>query len=146
MYSKTLYAGWGDMDLNGHMRNTAFLDKAADVRTMFFAEHGFPVGEFRRLRFGPVVMRDEVEYLREAALLDELTVTLELAGMAADGSRFLIRNGILGPDGRLRARVTSTGGWLDLAARRLIAPPQALLAALQSLSRTADFVDLPSSL
>jgi len=146
VYAKKLYAGWGDMDFNGHMRNTAFLDKVADVRTMFFAENGFPAGEFSRLRFGPVVMRDEVEYIREVGLLEEVTVTLELAGLAPDGSRFVIRNRILEPDGNLCARVTSTGGWLDLKARRLTAPPAALLAALRSLTRTADYADLPSSL
>ena len=43
MYSKQVLAGWGDMDFNSHMRNTAFLDKAADVRMMFFAENGFPM-------------------------------------------------------------------------------------------------------
>jgi acyl-CoA thioester hydrolase len=37
MYTKTLYAGWGDMDFNSHMRNTAFLDKVADVRGAWFA-------------------------------------------------------------------------------------------------------------
>jgi acyl-CoA thioester hydrolase len=46
----------------------------------------------------------------------------------------------------LAARVTSTGGWLDLKARRLIAPPVALLAALRLLARTEDFAALPSSL
>jgi acyl-CoA thioester hydrolase len=40
MYERTLFASWGDMDFNGHMRNTAYLDKAADVRLMFFAAHG----------------------------------------------------------------------------------------------------------
>ncbi len=44
MYSKTLFAGWADMDFNSHMRNTAFLDKSADVRMMFFSENGFPTG------------------------------------------------------------------------------------------------------
>jgi len=43
MYEKTLYAGWGDMDSNRHMKNTAFLDKSADVRMMFFSDNGFPV-------------------------------------------------------------------------------------------------------
>jgi len=28
VYEKTLIAGWGDMDFNAHMRNTAYLDKA----------------------------------------------------------------------------------------------------------------------
>lgn len=38
MYTKKLYAGWADMDSNSHMRNTAYLDKAADVRqTISFA-------------------------------------------------------------------------------------------------------------
>ena len=60
MYSKRLLAGWSDMDFNAHMKNTAFLDKAADVRLMFFAENGFPTAEFTRLRIGPVVVRDEI--------------------------------------------------------------------------------------
>ena len=48
MYSKTLYAGWSDMDFNSHMKNTAYLDKAADVRQMFLMENGFPIEEFLR--------------------------------------------------------------------------------------------------
>ncbi len=44
MYSKTLYAGWGDMDFNSHMRNTAYLDKSGDVRMMFFSENGLGLG------------------------------------------------------------------------------------------------------
>ncbi len=32
MYTKILHAGRGDMDFNALMRNTAYLDKAADVR------------------------------------------------------------------------------------------------------------------
>ncbi|MBC7988805.1 MAG: thioesterase family protein, partial [Luteimonas sp.] len=68
MYTKTLYAGWADMDFNSHMKNTAYLDKAADVRQMFLMEHGFPMEEFLRLRIGPVVMKDEVEYFNEVGL------------------------------------------------------------------------------
>jgi acyl-CoA thioester hydrolase len=145
MYSKTLFASWADMDFNSHMRNTAFLDKSADVRMMFFAENGFPMSEFLRLRLGPVVMKDEVEYRREVGLLQEITVTLAVAGHADDGSRFVLRNEILQRDGTLCARVTSTGGWLDLAARKLIAPPEALHKAMKSLPQTSDFQVLPSS-
>ena len=146
MYTKTLYAGWGDMDFNSHMRNTAYLDKAADVRMMFFAENGFPVEEFTRLKIGPVIMKDEVEYRAEVGLLQEIRVTLALAGLSEDGSRFLLRNEILHPGGKLCARVTSGGGWLDLDARKLVAPPPALLATMNSLDRTADFAVLPSSI
>lgn len=146
MYSKTLYAGWGDMDFNSHMRNTAYLDKAVDVRQMFLMEHGFPMEEFLRLRIGPVVMKDEVEYFREIGLQQQITVTCALAGHAEDGSRFVLRHEIFRPDGKPSARVTSTGGWLDLNERRLIAPPPALLAAMNALERTSDFMVLPTSI
>jgi len=146
MYSKKLYAGWADMDFNSHMKNTAYLDKAADVRQMFLIEHGFPVAEFLRLRIGPVVMKDEVEYFKEVGLQQEITVTYALAGHAPDGSRFMLRHEIFRPDGKLSARVTSAGGWLDLVERKLVAPPPALLAAMQLLEKTSDFAVLPSSI
>jgi acyl-CoA thioester hydrolase len=66
--------------------------------------------------------------------------------MAPDGSRFVIRNDLLREDGKLCARVTSVVGWLDLVARKLVAPPEALLAAVRSADRTSDFVELPSAL
>lgn len=146
MYSKTLLASWADMDFNAHMRNTAFLDKSADVRLMYFAENGFPAGEFSRLRIGPVVMKDEVEYRKEVGLLQEITVTLAIAGHSEDGSRFILRNEILRPDGTLCARVTSSGGWLNLATRKLVSPPEALHNAMKSLEQTSDFTALPSSI
>ena len=90
-------------------------------------------------------MKDELEYFREVGLQQQITVTYALAGHAEDGSRFLLRHEILRSDGKLAARVTSTGGWLDLDERKLIAPPPTLLAAMNHLERTSDFIVLPSS-
>jgi len=144
MFETTLYAGWGDTDFNGHMRNTAYLDKAADTRMRFFEAQGFPMSEFSRLRLGPVVRKDEVEYFRETGLLETLRVTLAVAAQSEDGSRFQLRNEFFKADGHLAARVTSLGGWLDHAARKLVVPPPALLDAMQAMGRTEDFQDLPS--
>ena len=134
------------MDFNSHMKNTAYLDKTADVRQMFLMENGFPMEEFFRLRIGPVIMKDELEYFKEVGLQQKITVTYALAGQAPDGSRFLLRHEIFRPDGKLSARVTSAGGWLDLAERKLIVPPPALLSAMTSLEKTSDFTVLPSSM
>ena len=146
MYEKNFIAGWGDMDFNSHMRNTAYLDKSADLRMMFFSENGFPMEEFMRRRIGPVVMKDEIAYFKEVRLLESLRATLVQAGMAEDGSHFLLRNEFYRADGRLVARVTSEGGWLDLAARKLIVPPDSLFQAMQSLPKTNDFQVLASSI
>ena len=145
-YERKAFAGWGDMDFNSHMRNTAFLDKSADVRLAFFSENGFTMGEFVRLRLGPVIQRDELEYHREIALLDEIRITLAIAGLAEDGSRWMMRNEFFRSDGKLSATVTSTGGWLDLAARKLVAAPERLLEALRKLPRVDPFQALPSAL
>src|SRR5262245_7540991 len=113
---------------------------------MFFSENGFPMEEFVRRRIGPVIRRDELEYFREIRLLEEMRVTLMIAGLAEDGSRFLIRNEFWRADGTLSATVTSAGGWLDQNLRRLVAPPETLLAALRLLPRTNDFQQLPSTI
>ena len=145
-FSISSIAGWADMDANAHMANIAFLSKCIDARMSFFKQHGFPVTEFAKRQIGPVVRRDELEYFREIALLEPITVTLEIAGMAPDGSRFRLRNEILSGDGKVAARITSEGGWLDLAKRKLIAPPADLLAALSAMPQASEFERLPSSI
>jgi acyl-CoA thioester hydrolase len=100
------------------------------------------MSEFVRLKLGPVVMKDEIEYRREVGLLQEITVTLAISGLSSDGGRLVMRNEFLRADGTLCAKVTSAVGWLDLSTRKLVAPPEALLAALRALPRTADFTAL----
>ena len=145
MFEKQMVAGWVDMDFNSHMRNTAFLDKSADVRMMFFSEPGFTMDEFMRRKIGPVIKKDEIEYFKEIRLLEEFRVSLSIVGLAEDGSRFLLRNEFWRTDGQLAARVTSTGGWLDLSLRKLVAPPEALLSCFRSLLQDENFENLPSS-
>jgi acyl-CoA thioester hydrolase len=142
-YAREFLAGWGTMDFNGHMANTAYLDLAADVRMAFFAEHGFPPREFHRLGIGPVMKKDELEYFREVGLFDTVTVTYAALAMSADGARFVIENEIWSAAGERAATVRSTGGWLDLRARKLVPPPPDLFAAFAKVPRVPGFVELP---
>lgn len=142
-YAKEFLAGWGTMDFNGHMANTSYLNLAADVRMAFFAEHGFPPSEFRRLALGPVVRKEELEYFREVGLHDTVTVTYAVLAMSADGARFVVENEVWSTDGERAATVRSTGGWLDLRARKLVAPPPALLGVFAEVPRAPGFVELP---
>jgi acyl-CoA thioester hydrolase len=144
-YAKEFVAGWGTMDFNGHMANSAYLNLAADVRMAFFAEHGFPPGEFRRLSLGPVIQKDELEYFREVGLYDTVTVTYAVLAMSANGARFVVENEVWSAAGERAARVRSTGGWLDLRARKLVSPPDALFDAFAKVPRAEGFVELPST-
>ena len=141
-YAREFLAGWATMDSNGHLANTAYLDLAADARVAFFAEHGFPPTEFRRLAVGPVIRRDEVEYFREINLHDMVTVTFAMLALSPDGARFTLENEVWAAADRHAATVRSTGGWLDLRTRRLVAPPAALRDALLQVPRSREFVEL----
>lgn len=142
LFERTFHAGWVDMDFNAHMRNTAYLDRCVDVRLMYFTSRGFSMREFERLRIGPVVRRDEVEYFREMRLLEQFRITLAVAALSPDASRFSLRNEFFKEDGELAARVTSHGGWQDLVARKLTAPPAKLAECLRELARTGDYADI----
>jgi acyl-CoA thioester hydrolase len=144
-YAREFLAGWGAMDANGHLANTAYLDLAADARVAFFAEHGFPPTEFRRLAVGPVIRHDEVEYFREISLHDTVTVTFSMLALSPDGARFTLENEIWPAADRHAATVRSSGGWLDLRTRRLVVPPAALREALMQVPRNHEFVELPST-
>ena len=142
-YVKRLQVNWGDLDANGHMANTAYLAKAADVRMFFFEEHGFPWKEFVRVGIGPVIQRETLEYRKELRMHEAIDITLAFEGLSTDGSRWILANEFLRSDGQLAAKVTSQGGWLDLKARALAEPPPALFAIQHGAPRGASFVELP---
>ena len=110
----------------------------------FFADHGFPPSEFRRLAIGPVIRKDELEYFHEVGLHEAVVVNYIAMAMSADGSRFVVENEIWLKSGERAATVRSTGGWLDLRARKLVVPPAALLAAFMQVPRSPAFAELPS--
>ncbi len=139
------FARWADMDQNAHVANSAFLDMAVDARMSWFRSCRLEPSGFARRGVGPVVRRDEIEYFREVRMLEELSVTLELAGMAENGSRFQLASDFLNAAGQLCVRLRTEGGWLDLAARKLIVPPPDIMEAMSRMSRTADFAVLPPS-
>jgi acyl-CoA thioester hydrolase len=145
-FTSTTHVRWPDVDPNGHMRTTAYLDAAEDNRMQFFASVGFPVTELAARRIGPISHGDDIRYRAELRLLETFTVELRLAGLASDGARFRLHNRIVKADNRTAATIVTTAGWLDLDARRLTTPPAELLAVLTALDRTKDFAELPSPL
>lgn len=142
-FEQTLTVGWRDLDANGHMANTAYLDKSVDVRIAYMSSRGVTMAELRRWQVGPFAMKDELEYRREFSLQDTVRATLEVAGLADDGSRWRLRNAFFRGDD-LAAEVLTLGAWVDLTQRKLIAPDEDLREVFRSLDPTDDFEVLPS--
>jgi acyl-CoA thioester hydrolase len=122
------------------MRNAAYLGASEDCRMRFLAGNGFAAAELARRRIGPVVLEDRLVYRKELALLDGFRVELVMAALARDARRMKVRNTFhRDRDGALAATVESVVLWLDLDARRPVAPPGDLAAVWLGLVRAVDF-------
>lgn len=141
-FAATFQVTWSDLDSNNHLRNTAYLDYAAQARMLFFAAHEFPPEAFGEHKVGPVALEDTVSYRRELRLLQTFHVSFSRAGMSDTGAKFLIENQITREDGKLCATVRTRGIWMDLTARKPVAPPEPLMRAMFALPKTKDYTDL----
>jgi acyl-CoA thioester hydrolase len=141
-YVKRFDIRWSDLDMNGHMRNTAYSEYCIDVRVAFLQEHGFGFAEFGRRGFGPVILREEARYFREIGAGETFEVDYRLSGLAPDGSRWRVEHEMRKGDGQRSALLSLEGVWLDLATRRPIPPPADLLDAFLQLERSRGFEEL----
>lgn len=133
-YSITFAVRWADLDPNGHVRNSAYLDYSVDVRMNYFDQTLFREGNFAEDNIGPVLQREEIIYKREIRASNAVRVDLRLAGVSEDGSRFKMITNIYSGES-LAAIVTVEGGWLDLKNRKLRLPTQEILEALDRMPR-----------
>lgn len=124
---------WGDLDGNGHMANRAYLDYATEARFQFLAVNGFTPEDFRKHGIGPIVFRDRVSYFKELRFMDRFRVDFAFENHNAEGSRFRVLNRFWRDD-ELCAEVDTDGGWFDLLARKVVAPPADLATALRAAS------------
>ena len=146
IFEKYFEVGWRDVDANGHVANTSYVEFAVDLRVAFFASCGFPPQNFLKYGFGPVIKSDFVEYFRELMMLEKFRVTIENGGFSDDGSRFRVVNNIYKQDDVPAARITSIGGWLSLTERKLVVPSETIKKAWHSLPKTDDFEALKTSI
>ncbi len=142
-YTRIFIVRWADCDPNGHMRNTSYSEYAIDTRMAYFAENGFPWARFEELGFGPVILREEIEYLLELKLGDTVEVDFAQLGLSPEGGRWKVRHEFWRPGGKVAGRVVVSGGWLDLRTRKLIDAPEPLRKALEAVPRAEGFAELP---
>jgi acyl-CoA thioester hydrolase len=143
-YSKTFTVRWADCDVNGHMRNTSYSELTIDVRVEYMAEHGAPLEALLASGFGPVILREEIDYLREYRLGDTVTVDMEVLGTSADGSRFRIQHNFTNAAGKAAAKIVLEGGWMDMKIRRLAPPPAPIARIWDEAPRGETWTELPS--
>ncbi|MGA9852109.1 MAG: thioesterase family protein [Gammaproteobacteria bacterium] len=132
---------WADLDPNGHLRHTAYMDYAAQARVGFLNDYGFTLERFQKLRIGPVLFREETQYLHEVRANERIGVTTEVTGLSSNGKHWRIRHRIFRANGELACVVNVQGTWLDLVTRRVVPAPAELQEAMRKAPRADDYAE-----
>lgn len=134
---------WADLDPNRHLRHTAYHDYATHVRFRYLSERGFDATKFAELQIGPVVFREETQFFKEVRMNQVISVNFLVAGLAHDVSRWKLHHDIMHANGSTAASIRLEGAWLDIAKRKLTAPPPELARVFWDLPKTADYQEIP---
>jgi acyl-CoA thioester hydrolase len=142
MYRQRFKIRWSDCDANGHVANTAYSTYGTETRIGYLASMGWTYQSFLENRIGPVLLREEIDYLAELFMGEEIEVDFTALGLSPDESRFRLRHDFFRADGKPVARIVLLGGWLDLTRRRLAPPPPRLAEIIRSVPRSEDFAPI----
>ena len=138
-YSKTFHVRWADLDANGHMRHSAYNDYAAHMRVCMFDEFGYPMDKLIKLGVGPVLFREETRFLKELRMNEEFTMDAAILAMRRNGKIWTIQHVGKNEKGEDACVIIVDGAWLDLKERKIVPPPDELLATIDKLPKAEKF-------
>jgi acyl-CoA thioester hydrolase len=117
-----------ELDTQGHLNQAVYFNYVEHARWELMRAAGIQQHDLIASGVGPIVLEQNIKYLRELRGGDEVDVTCEFAW--AEGKTFRFDQRIIKVDGTVAAEITVIGGVLDLAERRLVPDPAAKFRAL----------------
>jgi acyl-CoA thioester hydrolase len=144
-YSMNYAVRWSDLDANGHVNYSAYIDAAGDLRFRFFSEHDFPPDKFEQLGIGPVYTAIHAQFLREVRIGETVTITFTLSGLSTQGGRWKVRHDVLKSNGKRAVNLEVEGVILNLTTRKPVLPTAELLQTFSLIPRSKDFQVMPDT-
>ena len=106
------------------------------------SDTGLSLGKIAEANIGPVLFREELVYLREIHLNDEVMVTVVMTKYNMVNSRFSFRHEIYRSDSTKCAVVTVDGAWMDIEKRKLTVLPSEWQAIVARLPKSEDYQEV----
>jgi acyl-CoA thioester hydrolase len=126
-----------ELDSNGHVNGTVYLQYAEHARWEFLRAAGIDHDAFAARGVGPVFLETVLRYRAELRYPDTVDVT---CGMRwGTGKTFRVEQLLRRLDGSVVAEVDSVGGLIDLTARKLLEQPA---THYRAISRTPSVLGL----
>lgn len=139
MYKKDFEIRWSDVDANGHLANSAYVNFMSHTRVGFLNEHGFSMKKLIEHGIGPVVFSEQIYYFKESFLGQTLTVTLAVSGLSDDGMLFKFEHDFYNQKGKHLATCDILGAWIDLKERRLTVLSEELQELIKKFPKSESF-------
>ncbi|MGH8320351.1 MAG: acyl-CoA thioesterase [Gammaproteobacteria bacterium] len=140
-YCREFSIRWADLDPNGHLRHTAYMDYAATARVAYLDARGFTLERFQGLRVGPILFREDTQYMHEVRANERISVTAEVTGLSPNGKHWRIRHKIFRANGELACVIDVQGAWLDLVERKVMPAPAELQEVMRKWPRSEDYAE-----
>ena len=139
MFIKEFEVRWNDIDANGHLANSSYVNYMSHTRMEFIATMGFDQRAFAKHQIGPVVFYEHIYYFKEMFSGKPVKVTLELKGLSEDGMFFEFEHNFYNHKGENCARCEIMGGWIDLRKRKLTGLNEEFLTAYKKVEQAEGF-------
>lgn len=111
-----------EVDSTGHLHGATYLNYGDHARWELLRAAGITTEDLLAAGVGPVTLDTVVQFQSELRAGDELDVSCTFVWH--DGRTYGVEQELTKADGTMAARISSTGGLLDLATRRLVADPR----------------------
>jgi acyl-CoA thioester hydrolase len=134
-YDYTTQVIWSQIDVNGHMRHSAYADIAAQARVIILDKMGMDLAWFQQNELGPVLLKEELTYLKEFKLNETVHVNCYLAESNEDASRWTIYQDFFKSNGQKAATVTVFGTWISTKTRKITGLTGNILVAFNQIPK-----------
>lgn len=139
MYLKCYEIRWNDLDANGHLGNSSYIEYMSHTRMSFFTENGFDLSFMNSYNLGPIVINEQIHYFKEYLTQDRVFVGLEVSGMTEDGQFVTIEHNFYNGSGRHMAHAEMLFSFIDLNTRKLGIIPEEVSSKIKNFPKSKHF-------
>jgi acyl-CoA thioester hydrolase len=139
-----LHVLWSQIDANVHLRHSAYADFCAQARSNMLNQLGLSLQEFNKNKIGPILFREELNYLREIGLDEKIKVSVEITKYNTQNSRFSFRHVIYKENGVKAAIVVVDGAWMNIIERKLTSIPDDWKEIIYKIPKSEDYTEIDS--
>lgn len=135
---------WSQIDANVHLRHSAYADFCAQARSNMLNKMGLSLEEFNKRKIGPILFREELNYLREIGLDERVKVSVVITKFNKVNSRFSFRHEIFKENGVKAAVVLVDGAWMNIRERKLTNIPEDWMEIISKIPKSEDYTEIDS--